>query len=59
MLVSRFYRASVRTIMPVYCDLKVESIWSAVIERAPEVATPLTSSGSKVRISIVMEWLQD
>jgi hypothetical protein len=59
MLVSKNTRLFLCTVIPVYCDLKVESIWSAGIERAAEVATPFTSSGSKVRISILMKWLQD
>jgi hypothetical protein len=41
-----------KSIVPVYCDLKVASIWSAGIERAAVVATLFTSSGVKVRISI-------
>lgn len=50
-------RASVKVhechCVPVYCDLKVESIWSAGIWRAAEVAMLFTSSGSKLRISIM------
>jgi hypothetical protein len=40
--------------VPVYCDLKVESIWSAGIWRAAEVAMLFTSSGSKLRISMMV-----
>jgi hypothetical protein len=40
-----------------YCDLKVASIWSAGIERAAAVATPFTSSGVIVRISIFTDEL--
>lgn len=41
-----------------YFDLKVESIWSAGMLRALEVAVDWTSSGPTVRISMVNEVLK-
>lgn len=38
-----------------YFDLKVESIWSAGMLRADEVAVSWTSSGPTVRISMAAE----
>ena len=45
--------------VPVYCDLKVESISSIGIARTPEleVAVSLTSSGERVRISMTESFL--
>lgn len=58
MVVSKRYGHLIGKSVPVYCDLKVESILSAGIERTAVVATLFTSSGSKVRISILMNcWM--
>lgn len=40
--------------IPVYCDLNTSSILSAGMGRTVDVAVSLTSSGEKVRISMVV-----
>ena len=49
----------VEWIVPMYLDLKVESISSAGMLRAEEVAVGLTSSGPRVRISMVSSEVEE